>query len=71
MIFVLKLPGIKQCTDLQFEHRFLFKFHTVVGMYTGLLGCEAVYYGSCAQIIVKNSLFLFLGVFFLVLRYRQ
>lgn len=63
LIFVLKLPGIKRCTDLQFQNRFLFKFLTLVGMYTGLFGCEAVYYGSCAQIILKNLFFPFLGYF--------
>jgi len=38
--------------------------------YTGLLGYEAVYYGSCAQIILKKLLFLFY-VIFVVSRYRQ
>jgi len=68
---VFKLPGIKQCTDLQFQRRFLFKFLAVVGMSTGLLGCDAFYYGSCAQTILKNLLFLSFRVFFVVLRYRQ
>lgn len=60
---MLKLPGVKQCTDVKFQHRFVLKFPTVVGMYTGPLGCDALYNGSCAQIIPKNLRSFLLGYF--------